>query len=64
MKKQTITIREPDATTHLPPQYDELMSLIAGKKELVAMVTTSCRKSSSHAASAAGCARLLEVAVG
>ena len=25
-KKQTITIREPDTATHLPPQYDELMS--------------------------------------
>ena len=25
-KKQTITIREPDAATYLPPQYDELMS--------------------------------------
>jgi hypothetical protein len=25
-EEQTITIREPDATTHFPPQYDELMS--------------------------------------
>jgi hypothetical protein len=26
LDEQTITVREPDATTHLPPQYDELMS--------------------------------------
>ena len=25
-EEQTITIREPDAATYLPPQYDELMS--------------------------------------
>src|SRR4029078_916086 len=25
-EEQTITIREPDATAHLPPQYDQLMS--------------------------------------
>ena len=25
-EEQTITIREPDAATHLPPQYDQLMS--------------------------------------
>jgi hypothetical protein len=24
-EEQTITIREPDAATHLPPQYDQLM---------------------------------------
>jgi hypothetical protein len=25
-EEQTITVREPDAATHLPPQYDQLMS--------------------------------------
>jgi hypothetical protein len=25
-EEQTITISEPDAATHLPPQYDQLMS--------------------------------------
>jgi hypothetical protein len=25
-EEQTITIGEPDAATHLPPQYDQLMS--------------------------------------
>ena len=25
-EEQTITIRKPDAATHLPPQYDQLMS--------------------------------------
>jgi len=26
LEEQTITMREPDAAAHLPPQYDQLMS--------------------------------------